>query len=112
MNTPGSSESQVPQEAPAGAAVPAGSPIAHSIGNSHGGNAEPAVSLAARMGSASPQWLPLPQLDDSFLRSRPRRRLILPLVLSIATCLSTFWVGAASWRPQMVEGTASMQKVI
>jgi membrane-associated protease RseP (regulator of RpoE activity) len=29
--------------------------------------------------------------------------LLLPLVLFVATCLSTFWVGAASWRPQLVE---------
>ena len=27
----------------------------------------------------------------------------LPLLLFIATCLSTFWVGAADWRPQLIE---------
>ncbi len=45
---------------------------------------------------------PYPELSESQLRSRlrPRRRVTLPLVLFIATCLSTFWVGAASWRPQ------------
>ena len=30
---------------------------------------------------------------------RPRR-LLLPLLLFIATCLSTYWVGAADWKPQ------------
>jgi membrane-associated protease RseP (regulator of RpoE activity) len=47
----------------------------------------------------------LPELRASDLRSSPlpipRRRIGLPLILFIATCLSTFWVGAASWRPQV-----------
>ena len=30
-------------------------------------------------------------------------------MLFVATCLSTFWVGAASWRPQLVETTADIQ---
>ena len=38
--------------------------------------------------------------------------MLLPLVLFIATCLSTFWVGAASWRPQLVEGTGGIQKIV
>ena len=28
---------------------------------------------------------------------------MLPLMLFVATCLSTFWVGAANWRPQLIE---------
>jgi len=45
----------------------------------------------------------LPELSDSHLRTEPRRRrqVILPIVLFIATCVSTFWVGAANWRPQI-----------
>jgi Zn-dependent protease len=52
------------------------------------------------------------QLREFHLRSRPRRRLTLPILLFIATCLSTFWVGAASWRPQLIESTANMEHVI
>ena len=50
----------------------------------------------------------LPELHESHLRSLPRRRVTLPLILFIATCLSTFWVGAANWRPQLIESTAAI----
>ncbi|OHB73226.1 MAG: hypothetical protein A2V70_09490 [Planctomycetes bacterium RBG_13_63_9] len=33
-----------------------------------------------------------------------RRRVFLPLVLFVATCASTFWVGAAAWRPEQCFG--------
>jgi membrane-associated protease RseP (regulator of RpoE activity) len=36
----------------------------------------------------------------------------LPIILFVATCLSTFWVGAANWRPQAVDSIAGMQAVI
>ncbi len=52
------------------------------------------------------------QLSEVHLRSLPRRRLTLPLMLFIATCLSTFWVGAADWRPQAVGSGDSMQQII
>jgi membrane-associated protease RseP (regulator of RpoE activity) len=42
----------------------------------------------------------LPELRESDLVSMPPRRRGLPLMLFVATCLSTFWVGAANWRPQ------------
>ncbi len=29
----------------------------------------------------------------------PRRRVVLPVVLFLATCLSTFWTGAMNWNP-------------
>jgi membrane-associated protease RseP (regulator of RpoE activity) len=32
---------------------------------------------------------------------------VLPIVLFLATCLSTFWVGAANWRPQAVDLTVA-----
>ena len=41
----------------------------------------------------------LPELMPSDLVSRPRRRTGLPLMLFVATCFSTFWVGAADFRP-------------
>jgi hypothetical protein len=56
-----------------------------------------------RGGPPGREWSNLPELRESDFRQRPRRRLLLPLVLFVATCLSTFWVGAASWRPQLVE---------
>lgn len=67
-------------------------------------------NLAARSKTAAPtsmprEWTSLPELKRSNLRS-PRRRLALPVVLFIATCLSTFWVGCTNWRPQLVEPTA------
>jgi membrane-associated protease RseP (regulator of RpoE activity) len=53
----------------------------------------------------------LPTLQESHLRTPPRRRLLVPLVLFIATCLSTFWVGAADWRPQLIGSTADLWRV-
>ncbi|HVT30218.1 MAG TPA: site-2 protease family protein [Lacipirellulaceae bacterium] len=42
------------------------------------------------------------------VRRVPRRRVVLPLVLFVATCLSTFWVGAASWRPELIANVNNM----
>jgi len=56
-------------------------------------------------------WASLPEYRESYLRPRLRRRVTLPLVLFVATCLSTFWVGAARWRPQAYSA-ADMPKVI
>jgi Zn-dependent protease len=39
-------------------------------------------------------------LSASHLHARPKRRRLIPILLFIATCLSTYWVGAASWKPQ------------
>ena len=41
----------------------------------------------------------LPELKVSDLHFRPQRRTMLPLVLFLATCASTFWVGASEWQP-------------
>ena len=38
--------------------------------------------------------------------------MILPVVLFIATCLSSFWVGAANWRPQSVESIEGIRGVV
>ena len=69
-------------------------------------NDKPPGNLPAAANSQSPrsapaprEWSELPELRESYLRPT-RRRLVLPLMLFVATCLSTFWVGAASWRPQ------------
>jgi Zn-dependent protease len=58
------------------------------------------------------EWSEVPELQGAHLRSLPRRRLTLPLILFVSTCLSTFWVGAADWRPQMIESTAQMQRIV
>jgi membrane-associated protease RseP (regulator of RpoE activity) len=42
-------------------------------------------------------------LRESHFGSPPQRRVLLPILLFIATCLSTFWVGATNWRPQAVD---------
>ena len=41
----------------------------------------------------------LPELRVSDLHFRPQRRTLLPLVLFLATCVSTFWVGVTHWDP-------------
>jgi membrane-associated protease RseP (regulator of RpoE activity) len=67
------------------------------------------VPATSGAGTANREWSNYPELRASDLRQRPRRRLLLPLVLFVATCLSTFWVGAASWRPQLVETAADIE---
>jgi membrane-associated protease RseP (regulator of RpoE activity) len=64
---------------------------------------QPGVGSAQVHWGASPErnWSNLPQLSEAHLRRGPRRRVTLPIVLFVATCLSTFWVGAANWRPQV-----------
>ncbi len=41
----------------------------------------------------------LPELKVSDLHFRPQRRTMLPIVLFLATCASTFWVGVTQWEP-------------
>ncbi len=41
----------------------------------------------------------LPELKLSDLHFRPQRRVMLPIVLFLATCVSTFWVGCTNWKP-------------
>ena len=51
----------------------------------------------------------LPQLSAAHLGTMPRpRRVFLPLALFVATCLSTYWVGAADWKPQEFRTTGEM----
>jgi membrane-associated protease RseP (regulator of RpoE activity) len=80
-----------------GSLVPSTSPIRGEI------HAKPASGDAAGRGAA------LPELQASDLRSSPRRRVVLPILLFVATCLSTFWVGAAKWRPQTMDSMEEMQ---
>lgn len=41
----------------------------------------------------------LPELRVSDLHFRPQRRVLLPILLFLATCASTFWVGCTNWEP-------------
>jgi membrane-associated protease RseP (regulator of RpoE activity) len=41
----------------------------------------------------------LPELKVSDLHFRPQRNTMLPLMLFLATCASTFWVGVTKWHP-------------
>ncbi|MGI9427056.1 MAG: hypothetical protein ACR2NM_00245, partial [Bythopirellula sp.] len=41
----------------------------------------------------------LPELRVSDLHFRPQRRVMLPILLFVATCVSTFWVGCTGWEP-------------
>jgi Zn-dependent protease len=111
MSTPSPSEPQLPQDVSATPPVSGGSPNGQSEVNTSGLVVPPVAPSSIRAAAPTSQR-PLPLLDDSYLRSPPRRRVLLPLVLFIATCLSTFWVGAASWRPQLVEGTGGIQKIV
>jgi len=55
----------------------------------------------------------LPPLSASHLGSVPRRRrLLLPLVLFVATCLSTYWAGATDWQPQRFASNGEMWQVM
>jgi membrane-associated protease RseP (regulator of RpoE activity) len=56
-----------------------------------------------------PQIPPGSELSRAHLHSPRRRRITLPLLLFVATCFSTFWVGAANWRPQLIEPNAMWQ---
>jgi Zn-dependent protease len=52
----------------------------------------------------------VPNIEDT-CEPEPRRRFVLPAILFVATCLSTFWLGAADWNPtgrlQMFLGNAA-----
>lgn len=48
-----------------------------------------------------------PEVTVSEIHFRPQRRTLLPLLLFLATCASTFWVGAAEWEPMRPDKVAS-----
>jgi Zn-dependent protease len=55
----------------------------------------------------------LPELTGDHLGTVPRqRRVLLPALLFIATCLSTYWVGAADWKPQDYHTFGQMWQVM
>src|SRR4051812_21131998 len=105
MSTPSPSEPRPPEKLPA---LPSNDPaaadgdLAGAASDTLSGNGPSNLTAPPTFsgGSASREWSNLPELRESDFRRPPRRRLLLPLVLFLATCLSTLWVGAAGWRPQ------------
>jgi hypothetical protein len=114
MSTPSPSEPRPPEKSPA---LPSKEPAPADVGLAGVANDKLPVTQptnltappASRSGPVGVEWSSYPELRESDLRRRPRRRLMLPLLLFVATCLSTFWVGAANWRPQLVETAADIQ---
>ena len=58
-----------------------------------------ALSPQQREAYNDPAVADRPELLVSDLHFRPQRRTLLPIVLFVATCLSTFWVGCTHWEP-------------
>ena len=62
-----------------------------------------------------PAYKHLPELRVSDLHFRPQRRTLLPIVLFLATCASTFWVGCTNWdpmEPRYVHSYGAMWRVM
>jgi Zn-dependent protease len=58
--------------------------------------------IPATSPSAPVAWVaPHRDLREDDVRSRPRRRVVLPIFLFLATCGSTFLVGAVNWNPEV-----------
>jgi Zn-dependent protease len=117
MSTPNPSEPRPPEKLPASPSNESATADGASAGTDHEkiSREQPVVvagSSISRGESAGREWSSFPELRESHVRRRPRRRLTLPLLLFVATCLSTFWVGSANWRPQLVETTADIQAKI
>jgi hypothetical protein len=53
----------------------------------------------------------LPELRGADFALRPQRQVFLPAILFLATCASTFWVGATRWDPLRVEYSANWMLV-
>jgi membrane-associated protease RseP (regulator of RpoE activity) len=77
--------------------------------------APPAATSAKPAAAADPFHDPAvahrPELRASDFERPRERRVILPIVLFVATCLSTFWVGAAKWEPLRPNYAASWETV-
>lgn len=73
-------------------------------------NSEPTPDRS--MGPSAATKYPELRASDLGMPRQLRRRTILPIVLFVATCLSTFYVGTADWRPQDQQTYAQMGHVI
>jgi hypothetical protein len=101
---PDSASAAAPSPVPASPAVP---PVVPPPGRQ-----EPAPRPASDDPFHDPALAHLPELTTSDLGLAPdgglppQRRVMLPLVLFLATCASTFWVGVTHWDPLRVEYSA------
>ncbi len=60
----------------------------------------------ASAATAWPEQQAMPEGDTPSRRHRPRRRrVLLPVALFVATCVSTFWAGASDWMPVLHMGS-------
>jgi len=75
-------------------------------------NPGPLADEVLRRRGPRPERRTLPKLHASQLLVLPRRRWGLPLVLFLATCLSTFWVGAANWRPRLDQPAGELLQTV
>ena len=91
MSTPPPSEPRPPEPSPAPSDLPVATPSA--------------VESVIRSRET-------PQLSTAHLHSRPQRRKLVPVLLFVATCLSTYWVGAADWKPQQFYTTDEMWRAM
>jgi Zn-dependent protease len=115
MSTPSPSEPRPPESPASAAPPPAAAPVPGKTGQALSKIDSPMRPAARDAGDLKLRSLPpeLRELAESDLRGvLPRRRVTLPLVLFVATCLSTFWVGAADWRPEHFGSFGEMEQII
>lgn len=115
MSMPSSSEPHPPQEAlPAtpNPPVPTRGDGAAAAGQAASGGPPRVRPVPPVAGAGRGERPNFPELKESHLRTFPRRRLTVPLILFVATCLSTFYVGAANWRPQAIGSSTDMWALV
>jgi membrane-associated protease RseP (regulator of RpoE activity) len=71
-----------------------------------------AVSDGAGRHEATPRVPAYRQLVDADIEPPPQRRVVLPLLLFVATCLSTFFAGALNWNPTFYLERSQAEAVI
>jgi membrane-associated protease RseP (regulator of RpoE activity) len=69
------------------------------------------IVSAASAAYNDPAVAHLPELRASDLQTPRERRVMLPIVLFVATCVSTFWVGVTRWEPMRPTYTATWEAV-
>jgi membrane-associated protease RseP (regulator of RpoE activity) len=106
MSMPTPSEPRPPEQPPASPSLPvpqaaAAKPIAAGSDSLPTAGSPPAWKVASR-----------PLLSEDDIGYIPRRRRVIPILLFIATCLSTFWVGSADWKPQQFYSVDDMWRAM
>ena len=99
MSTPPSSAGPPAAESSAGSSLVPAQPVVPPVAATAAG-----VSYDAEHERA---FAHLPELRGSDFGLRPQRRVLLPAILFLATCASTFWVGVTRWDPMRLEYSAN-----